>query len=93
MKTNLKKQRLIDSLIALVLLTAIGPPWIYESASGQEGLGSLIRLILILFWIYSLVRYTEAKGRSGILGLFLSFFGPLGLIVAIALSDKSEKRK
>lgn len=93
MKSNLKKQQLINSIIALVLLSAIGPEWVYETASGQDGAGLLIRFLLGLFWIYSIIRYVEAKDRSGLLGLLLSFFGPLGLIIAIALSDKTEKQK
>jgi Kef-type K+ transport system membrane component KefB len=91
---SLKKAYLIilASFVWLVgmgtLFNVIAPP--SNSALANALGGSMLLGFAVIFLVGTAV-WAGAKGYHPLLGAFLGWLGPLGLLILVCLHDKSEK--
>ena len=93
---NDKRNALIAIGVALLLQvwsrSLVTNTYAYKTYHAYEGVGLLVGLLGVIFWVYGFITYARAKKRSDLLGLLLSFFSILGLVILLLLKDLNKKK-
>lgn len=94
MKLTKEKQDAFWILSLGILLHFVAQQYIIKNSSGYyEGPGLLIGVFGLIIWVYGMIKYARSKGRSDLLGLFLSLFWLAGLFILLLLQDINKTGK